>query len=225
MINLIYDRTSGDVVRVEALRKKVKNRTASTAEMSEWLSSLKGAYNYTDLNRVGDAINYLANLLNSYAYYNNIKAKNDWKIGDKPNHEQMEKYLNDLKQLKETFFVFQSSPQIPNDMVSLTYEEANNIEKLIYDIDFILKNMEQNFIHSGVANAGQSRTWQQRFRRPSNWTALNYTVDKYNQAWNTVTTPSEGVGTLPTDTRETVSTTINLWNAKMNEIDALAGVI
>ena len=165
MINLIYDRTSGDVARAEGLRKKVKNRTASTAEMSEWLSSLKGAYNYTDLNRVGDAINYLANLLNSYAYYNNIKAKNDWKIEDKPNHEQMEKYLNDLKQLKETFFVLQSSPQIPNDMVSLTYEEANNIEKLIYDIDFILKIMEQNFIYSGVSTCGQERLWQQRFRR------------------------------------------------------------
>lgn len=185
MINLIYDRTSGDVARVEALRKKVKNHTASTAEMSEWLSSLKGAYNYTDLNRVGDAINYLAELLNDYGYYNNIIAKTTWETGDKPNSEEMDKYLNDLTQLKDSFYFFQSSPQIPEDMVSLTYEEANNIEKLIYDIDFILKNMEQNFIRSGVANVGQNRVWQQRFRRVEKPAIIVASWDSIEQSrWN-----------------------------------------
>ena len=225
MNNLIFDRTQSDVSRVNALRERIKDRSATLSEMEEWLSSLKGAYNHTDLNRVGEAINYLADVLNGYGYYNSIKAKADWNIADKPNPEQMAKYLDDLRLLKETFYTFESSPQIPSDMVSLTYEEANNIEKLIYDIDFIIMNMERDFIYSGVPNCGQTRLWQQRFRRTSNWVSLNYSLDKYNQAWNTVTIPSSKIGMLPTDTRETVSETINAWNAKLNEIDALVGVI
>ena len=165
MINLIYDRTSSDVARIETLRKKVKNNTATTAELSEWLTSLKGAYNYTDLNRVGEAIKTLATLLNDYGYVNSIEPKTDWEVGDKPNQAQMQKYLADLQALKDTYYVYSTTPQVPTDMVSLTYEEANNIEKILADIENVIKNMEKNFIHCGVANCGQTRVWQQRFRR------------------------------------------------------------
>jgi hypothetical protein len=150
MINLISDRTSSDVAQIETLRKKVKNNTATAAELSEWLTSLKGAYNYTDLNRVGEAIKTLAALLNGYGYINSIEPKTDWEVGDKPNQEQMEKYLSDLQKLKDTYYVYPTTPQVPDDMVSLNYEEANNIEKILVDIEEIMNKMVAVYRYSNT---------------------------------------------------------------------------
>lgn len=165
MVNLIFDRKETDIARLKTLRTKVRNRTATTSEYNEWLTSLKGAYNNTDLNRVGEAINYLANLLNTYGYVNTATAKTDWQIGDKPNPEQMTDYLNNLNKLKTAFAVKPSTPNLPKDMVDLLYSEANNIEKFLFDIDELLRAMSKTFVYSGVAGAGQNRIWQQRFRR------------------------------------------------------------
>ena len=44
-------------------------------------------------------------------------------------------------------------------------QEANKIEKILKDIDWIIKGMEKSFVYTGVAGCGQNRIWQQRFRR------------------------------------------------------------
>lgn len=63
--DLITDRTQADVARVVALRAiGYDNMTAE--EKAEYAAS-KGAYNYTDLNRVGNAIVYVKNLLDQIA--------------------------------------------------------------------------------------------------------------------------------------------------------------
>lgn len=165
MVDLIFDRKETDIARLKTLRTKVRNRTATTSEYNEWLTSLKGAYNNTDLNRVGEAINYLANLLNTYGYVNTATAKTDWQIGDKPNPEQMTDYLNNLNKLKTAFTVKPSTPNLPKDMVDLLYSEANNIEKFLFDIDELLRAMAKTFVYSGITGSGQNRIWQQRFRR------------------------------------------------------------
>ena len=59
--DLIYDRTQSDVERLKALRAiGYDNMTAS--EKTEYANS-KGAYNYTDLNRIGQAMTYIKNLM------------------------------------------------------------------------------------------------------------------------------------------------------------------
>lgn len=55
---LITDRTKADVQRWSSLKAKGWAGMAD-AEKSEWLSSLKGSYNYTDLNRVTEAMDYI----------------------------------------------------------------------------------------------------------------------------------------------------------------------
>lgn len=180
MDNFIYDRNTSDVARVEALRIKVRNRTATAEENIEWLSSLKGAYNETDLNRIGRIMNELSNLLNQYGYYNSVSAKQNWQVGDKPNPSDMENFINNLSSLKNSFNYIPESPQVPLDMVSLTYEEANNIEKILYEIDRVIKELKLNLIYSGVANMGQIRIWQQRFRRAKVWSSLVETFNKYS---------------------------------------------
>lgn len=66
---LVTDRKQSDVVYVKQLIAKIVAGTATEPELAEWKSlTLKGAYNYTDLNRVSAAMEYLRSRLNGYGY-------------------------------------------------------------------------------------------------------------------------------------------------------------
>ena len=151
MDKLIFDRTASDVEYA---------RNNPSAE--EWL---KGCYNYIDLNRVEEWCKYLSDLLNSYGYVNLIDEKTNWNVNDIQTVEQMERYLKNVKTLIETFAIKKDTPNLPETMNKLTYSQANDIEKILFDINNLIQYTEKNFVFSGVANCGQNRLWQQRFRR------------------------------------------------------------
>ena len=76
---LVTDRTQADVNRVKQIAEKIKNGTASESELAEFNSAaIKGAYNYTDLNRVTAAMETLKAKLEGYGYavpgYQRIKV-------------------------------------------------------------------------------------------------------------------------------------------------------
>ena len=71
MTNLVYDRTSEDVAEVRRLLAKLDPETGdglTAAEQAKWDAGLKGAYNFTDLNRVEAAVKTLAASLTSAGY-------------------------------------------------------------------------------------------------------------------------------------------------------------
>lgn len=71
MTNLIYDRTLEDVAEVRRLLAKLDPETGdglTAAEQAKWDAGLKGAYNFTDLNRVEAAVKQLASALTSAGY-------------------------------------------------------------------------------------------------------------------------------------------------------------
>lgn len=66
---LVTDRKQSDVAYVKQLIAKIVEGTATEAELAEWDSfTLKGSYNYTDLNRVNAAMEELKAKLESYGY-------------------------------------------------------------------------------------------------------------------------------------------------------------
>lgn len=224
MINLIYDRTPADITRLKTLRTKIKNRTATEAEFAEWLTSMKGAYNNTDLNRVGEAINYLSGVLKEYGYTNNASARTDWEIGEKPNPKQMSEYLDNINKLKQAFPYTET--ELPTDMFNLVISEANDIERFFYDQIEIILGMIQTFIYSGVGGLGQNRVWQQRFRRGSLWARLTSNLSNYNQEWNTVASPSEEVKKeIVIYGLDNISVALNTWNNYLTELDEVVGTL
>lgn len=142
MNKLIFDRTSEDVEYA---------RNNPSAE--EWL---KGCYNYIDLNRVEEWCKYLSNLLNSYGYVNLISEKTDWNIEDIQTVEQMARYLNNVKILMETFILKDNTPKIPDTINKLTYSQANDIERILYDINELIDKMEATFRYSNTFHSGES---------------------------------------------------------------------
>lgn len=98
-LSLITDRTSTDTSRRAALRAKIKDRTATSAEWSEWLSPLKGAYNAADLNRVNDAMEYLVGRLKSCGIDVELKRS---KIPHKGGSSRLPKGFTELAYIEST---------------------------------------------------------------------------------------------------------------------------
>lgn len=61
--------------RVNFLRKKWFAGTITPTEMTEWFSDLKGAYNASDLNRVGAAMEYISQRLADAGYGHMLNLK------------------------------------------------------------------------------------------------------------------------------------------------------
>ena len=82
-MNLITDRTTQDVNRVKFLAAKAW-QDMTEAERAEWLSPMKGAYNYTDLNRVEEAVAFVAGRLKEFGYLSTLPATRVWSAKDIP---------------------------------------------------------------------------------------------------------------------------------------------
>lgn len=131
MENLIFDRTQNDLEQ----------------------NTPKGYYNYTDLNRVEEWCEYLANLLTSYSYPVSISIKKDWTMSDLPNTDDMERIRKNVNAIKTAFHAY---TEIPENLSYMTIEKANGIEKILSEIDFLTKNMISYFKYSNTFNSGES---------------------------------------------------------------------
>ena len=128
-MNLITNRTQADVDRWATLAKKgFANMTAE--EQTEWLAGMRGAYNSTDLNRVESAVRYLAEILNV-----SVTTKTNWAVTDIPSTADMERYLENIRKLRAKNKILATTPTVPTSMNNLTYSRANDIEKILADIE------------------------------------------------------------------------------------------
>lgn len=129
----------------------VYDRTQSDLEQG----TAKGHYNASDLNRVGKTMREIALWLKECGYDISISSKTYWKISDIPTQSQMKQYLDDLAALRRTIPLLSSTPEAPSDMDGLTWQEANDIERILYDIDLLLSNMEAAWYYSGETFCGE----------------------------------------------------------------------
>lgn len=66
-----------------------------------------------------------------------------WSENDIPMQAQMETYLENIQTLRDRLPYV--APDAPNDMTGLTYQEANNIEEILYTLERVLLAMQENF--------------------------------------------------------------------------------
>lgn len=111
-----------------------------------------GYYTHEDLNRVGGNVQYLADTLNGYGYAVSVSPKTDWAVDDVPRVADMTVYLADIAALKAAFY---GTTALPADMGGLTYTGANNIEKLLAEIETYIGRMIDGFRYCGTFYSGQ----------------------------------------------------------------------
>lgn len=158
---LVYDRTQEDVDKVKEYKRRMMTGglSALTAdEMTEYMAGMKGCYNYTDLNRVGAAVAVIAaemvtvgTALKAYKEANDVDdndpmfapldpdkvdvdPKTDWDMTDVPSKTQMARYIADIRTLYDNIPLPEATPSPPESAEHLTWQTANAIEKILWDI-------------------------------------------------------------------------------------------
>ena len=147
---LITNRTQADVERVKALA--AKGFAAMTSdEQAEWLAGMKGAYNASDLNRVGTALNYLAARLSSICGRSIAwTAKTDWAVTDIITASQAAEYRRQIQNIRDALAYPAGTPDAPQ-LARLTYTGANDIERILALCEELIVNVAKTFRHTGAA--------------------------------------------------------------------------
>jgi hypothetical protein len=146
MIKLVTDRTQHHVDRLKKLQE-IGWDNFSESQKEEYRGyAAKGAYNYTDMNRVENAVAEIAPLLNLtlttrtnwnywrnwyYDYYYAISGHPVDGWGVYPWEAELDRYLNNVKEIRDACPSDLDFPPLPSNMDCLTYESANNIEKVL----------------------------------------------------------------------------------------------
>ena len=154
LLSLITDRTQGDVQQAASMYARGWDNLTD-AEKSEWLQGLRGAYNAVDLNRVGNAITYIAQRLEQYGYPVQVSPKIDWTMADIPYPESMTTYLDNVEIIRDALAVMPTTPPVPDDMENLNYIEANNIEQILLDVNALIDNMIAAWVYCGEVYCGE----------------------------------------------------------------------
>lgn len=149
-IRLITDRTQEDVDRLLA--------QLAAGEMPA-TPTLKGAYNYTDMNRVTIATAFLSQLLEDYGYTNPYQpvypaqGRTEWLQSDIPTAEQSHGYLDNVARVRA--IIPFKSPEVPPDMQNFMFQEANDLEKILVTVEAIVPFMDKAVIMAGEAMCGE----------------------------------------------------------------------
>ena len=126
--NLIYDRTHQDLVG----------------------ETDKAYISYTDLNRIEEAVAYLSGLLNKYAYRNFTNNKTNWEIDEIRKQEDCDRIRENYSILKKAYAYKFELPEFKWESI----KEANDIERILYEINKLIEKMEAVFRYSNTFNSG-----------------------------------------------------------------------
>lgn len=154
LLNLITDRTQADVDYAARLNAAGWDGMTED-ERTAWTLGLKGTYDYTDLNRVGNAVAYVAGRLTGAGYALNVNPKIDWTEDDTQRAADMASYLADISAIRNALIVPPAIPEVPDDMEGLTYEEANDIERILLAVDALITNMINAYFYSNEIVCGE----------------------------------------------------------------------
>lgn len=133
-LDLVFDRNQNDLIK----------------------ETEKAFYNANDLNRVEIATEYIEKILTKNIYFNGILAyKQDWTLSDFPTEAEMNRYLENIQKLIDSFYLKKESPKLPNDMNYLDIYKANDIEKILNELNVLLENMISQFYYSNEIFCGE----------------------------------------------------------------------
>nr|DAH76857.1 MAG TPA: hypothetical protein [Bacteriophage sp.] len=154
---MITDRTQSDINTAKNLiETKVKKFVTLTAAEIEALE--RGTMTINTLNRIEEKQSELKTLLNQCGYYGtDITVKTNWKIGDMFYDVDFQRIIDNENLLRNALYTFIDTPNTPD--ISFGYEDINNLEKILVDIENMITIMKKNFRKSGTFKSGEVLLW------------------------------------------------------------------
>lgn len=154
MLNLITDRTAADVSRWKSLHDKGWE-AMTQEEQAEWVGGMKGAYNYTDLNRVESAVRTLESRFIKHGKKLGLTTKTNWTRTSWPTVADMRRYFHNVSVVREAVGVDLGVPIAPTTESSFDYKKANDVEKILFSVNNWLDRADVSQMYSGDLYLGE----------------------------------------------------------------------
>lgn len=152
--NLIYDRTAADIEHRNELHRKLAAGIATASELAEWgTCALKGAYNYTDLNRVGSMLNTVKTLSAEIGISVNYPypVVNNYSRSSILSAVTIERLLANIAAVK-TAYGQRTKTAVPTAIK--TIYDANDIEYLLAEVGIAIEGTKAEYKYAGDAYSG-----------------------------------------------------------------------
>ena len=114
-----------------------------------------GYYDITDLNRVGQAMRYVAARLRACGWDVVVTPQTNWVWTDRATPAAAKRYLNNLRKIRKALVLFTNTPDVPDGKRPFTAEEANDIEKILIDVEDMVQRTMQCWFFCGDLYAGE----------------------------------------------------------------------
>ena len=111
-------------------------------------------YNITDLNRVGQAMRYVAARLRACGFDVVVTPRTDWVWTDRATPAAAKRYLNNLRKIRKALVLFVNTPNVPSGKRPFTADEANDIEKILIDVEDMVQRTMQVLLRRSVRRGG-----------------------------------------------------------------------
>ena len=154
VLNLITDRTERDVERWRLLHSK-GFEALTQDEKAEWQSAMKGAYNFTDMNRVESAVEFISHRLAELGYSVTPEVKTVWTVKDYPTKADMDRYFANVALLRSILPMYSTTPATPTTRKKMDYLVANDVEHILSDVDRRITGIKQSWFYSGDIFTGE----------------------------------------------------------------------
>lgn len=118
-------------------------------------SAVKGMYGHTDMNRVENAVAVLSEKMSALQYPYSPTVKTDWTKEDIPTRDDMLRYFGNIAGIRSVIPVYSTTPVAPSIGNRLTYSMANDIEKILVDIERITDSIPKTWYFAGEINSGE----------------------------------------------------------------------
>ncbi len=113
-----------------------KNSAFTDEQKSQWLSGLKGSFNYTDCNRIENNCKYISDIFGGLP---GMTFKTNWTANDILTIFDIERILSNVAKLRGFCNIYNDTPEVPKPPIN-TFEKLNDLEKILYDIHYIFNN-------------------------------------------------------------------------------------
>lgn len=152
---MITDRTLQDVARWKELHDK--GWAAMTAEeRAEWSGTMKGRYAASDMNRVESAVEALSAQMVEMGYLDTpLTVRTNWNMWSVPTKQDMIRYLENVSVLRTLMPLYADTPEAPTIDQEFTYERANDLEKILLDVDRMITSIPQSWFYAGEIRSGE----------------------------------------------------------------------
>lgn len=119
---------AGAAVRYRGVMLTIGTERHTYIPYTEILSNdtTKGAYNYSDLNRVERSVSELSEL-----YGLNLETKTDWGMWDVLTTSDAMRFMTNIRKIRQAAWNRSGIVATPDSMSGLNFNDANNIERII----------------------------------------------------------------------------------------------